>query len=287
MLIRKDLEDWKYYANEINVIKSKINDRVKEIYNKIFKLSEITKKYSVSVNYYFLYNGDICYDCGACDRDLNELEAFTVYYIGVEYNTSDVPKPINFIDFNGDNINLAIQFPQKWLWNDFEQELVDGLQKYKDKIMAKQVKAAATKAQSKENKIKLQELIKSKLSAEKLEIISTWDEKIHWASGSMKIPAIIRLKYYVKYVQRRSPFSRLAIFRRDRYCCQYCGVVLGEELLTVDHVLPKSRGGLKSWTNMVTSCKSCNTFKNNRTPEEAGIKLIQIPFMPEMKLKHS
>ncbi len=172
MLIRKDLEDWKYYANEINVIKSKINDRVKEIYNKIFKLSEITKKYSVSVNYYFLYNGDICYDCGACDRDLNELEAFTVYYIGVEYNTSDVPKPINFIDFNGDNINLAIQFPQKWLWNDFEQELVDGLQKYKDKIMAKQVKAAATKAQSKENKIKLQELIKSKLSAEELELIS-------------------------------------------------------------------------------------------------------------------
>ncbi len=122
---------------------------------------------------------------------------------------------------------------------------------------------------------------------DKVEIISTWDEKIHWASGSMKIPAIIRLKYYVKYVQRRSPFSRLAIFRRDRYCCQYCGVVLGEELLTVDHVLPKSRGGLKSWTNMVTSCKSCNTFKNNRTPEEAGIKLIQIPFMPEMKLKHS
>lgn len=122
---------------------------------------------------------------------------------------------------------------------------------------------------------------------DKVEVISNWDETISWSSGSMKIPAILKLKYYVKYVPRRSSFNRLAVFRRDQYCCMYCNRALSKELLTIDHIIPKSRGGLTIWTNTCASCGPCNILKNDRTPEEAGMRLLRKPIIPEIRLKNS
>lgn len=71
-----------------------------------------------------------------------------------------------------------------------------------------------------------------------------------------------------------------ALFRRDSYLCMYCGNSFKRTELTCDHVMPKARGGKDSWVNCVASCKSCNNFKGCRTPEEAGMQLIAVPFAP-------
>lgn len=121
---------------------------------------------------------------------------------------------------------------------------------------------------------------------DKVDVVSSWDEKISWSSGSMKLPAIIKLKYYVKYVPRRSAFNRLAVFRRDQYVCQYCARALHQDLLTIDHIIPKSRGGSTTWLNTVSSCSPCNLLKSNKTPDEAKMKLLHKPTIPEIKLKN-
>lgn len=71
-----------------------------------------------------------------------------------------------------------------------------------------------------------------------------------------------------------------SLFRRDRHLCMYCGNQFQRNELTRDHVYPKARGGKDSWENCVTACKSCNNHKGCKTPEEAGVKLIAIPFKP-------
>ena len=70
-------------------------------------------------------------------------------------------------------------------------------------------------------------------------------------------------------------FSRRNIFKRDRYVCQYCGSQPGSEELTIDHVVPRSQGGVSSWTNCVLACMTCNKRKADRTPEQAGMMLRQ------------
>ena len=65
----------------------------------------------------------------------------------------------------------------------------------------------------------------------------------------------------------------------------YCGIIGTDKSLTIDHIIPKSRGGLTSWKNTVSCCSPCNRLKNDQTPEEAGIKLINRPVIPEFKLK--
>src|SRR5512143_342332 len=71
------------------------------------------------------------------------------------------------------------------------------------------------------------------------------------------------------------------IYRRDRHTCQYCGVHLPPEELSVDHILPRSRGGRSTWTNCVLSCLRCNRRKSNRSVEEAGMRLIRQPVEPK------
>ncbi len=90
-------------------------------------------------------------------------------------------------------------------------------------------------------------------------------------------PSIVRLKMFVRVPYRRIMLSRKNILRRDRFRCQYCG---SREKLTVDHVLPRSRGGGDTWRNLVAACTSCNNRKGNRTPEEAGMSLRRSPFRP-------
>ncbi len=76
------------------------------------------------------------------------------------------------------------------------------------------------------------------------------------------------------------PLHNPALFRRDDYICMYCGQRLPASLLSRDHVKPVSQGGLNLWTNVVTACKRCNNHKAGRTPEQAGMQLLAVPFAP-------
>ena len=101
----------------------------------------------------------------------------------------------------------------------------------------------------------------------------------------LSTPAIIAVKGTDK--QRRAfkkddvmPLRRDCLFRRDRHLCAYCGNVFSENALTVEHVIPKSKGGANVWTNVVTACGSCNNKKDDRTPEEAHMPLLYLPYTP-------
>ena len=91
-------------------------------------------------------------------------------------------------------------------------------------------------------------------------------------------PSIVRLFVYVRLPFRKVELTRKNIIRRDSHQCGYCGA--GKPPLTIDHVVPKSRGGRDTWENLVTACIRCNNKKGNRTPEEAGMLLHRKPFKP-------
>ena len=78
------------------------------------------------------------------------------------------------------------------------------------------------------------------------------------------------------------PLNNLELFRRDHHLCLYCGKAMKVSQLTRDHVKPISRGGKNHWLNVVTACKRCNTRKGNKTPEEAGMPLLAIPYVPNV-----
>lgn len=114
-------------------------------------------------------------------------------------------------------------------------------------------------------------LLKGK--AECMEKINTLDNCIK--IDNTYIPRVIKLKYEMAIPKQELPFSRENIFKRDNYTCQYCGKKLPSSELTLDHVYPKSRLGPDTWENIVTCCKECNQYKANRTPKEAGMKLLR------------
>lgn len=93
-----------------------------------------------------------------------------------------------------------------------------------------------------------------------------------------EVPSIVALKGYHK--RKRVAFTRYNVFLRDDFRCQYCGEEFDAKDLTFDHVVPKSRGGVSSWSNIVSSCAEDNLRKANRTPEEAGMKLLREPREP-------
>ena len=96
----------------------------------------------------------------------------------------------------------------------------------------------------------------------------------------IKLPAVVTLSRYNGLPSQQVPFSRRTLFRRDNYQCQYCGRAPGTRNLTIDHVLPRSRGGGTNWLNCVVSCVHCNVSKGNRTPDECGKPLRRHPFRP-------
>lgn len=115
---------------------------------------------------------------------------------------------------------------------------------------------------------------------EKVDIVSTWEEDIHYSSGKIPYPSILKLKKPIKRNFVHNYFSRNALLKRDNKSCQYCSKFLPAAHITIDHVIPKSRGGLTSFTNCVVACQPCNYKKANRTPEEAQMKLIREPTHP-------
>ena len=109
---------------------------------------------------------------------------------------------------------------------------------------------------------------------------SVWDEIFNSPSTSIHVPATMRLLTRVNKKWRQPRFRKKVLFNRDGWKCQYCGNKLSWEQVTIDHVMPSSRGGPLSWQNCVTACKPCNKRKANKTPEEAGMKLLQKPVAP-------
>ena len=96
------------------------------------------------------------------------------------------------------------------------------------------------------------------------------------------LPTVIRLVQFVRVPFRQLPLTRRNVFQRDNHCCQYCGS--RSEQLSIDHVMPRSRGGGDSWDNITTACLSCNVRKGSRTPEEAGMPLNRVPRRPHSSL---
>ena len=116
----------------------------------------------------------------------------------------------------------------------------------------------------------------------KVEVLEVYDREVHAVSISIKLPSVMRLLKLVRLrdVHRAVKFSRINIFTRDGYACQYCRHKFRTEELTFDHVVPIAKGGRKTWENIVTACWRCNNKKSGRTPEEAGMKLLQKPTQP-------
>jgi 5-methylcytosine-specific restriction endonuclease McrA len=106
------------------------------------------------------------------------------------------------------------------------------------------------------------------------------DDVVLTPSRAILVPRVILLKNYDRLPRREVKFSRHNIYLRDENRCQYCGAKFTSSELSLDHVLPLSRGGVSSWENIVCACLSCNVKKGNRTPTEAGLKLIATPQRP-------
>jgi 5-methylcytosine-specific restriction endonuclease McrA len=119
------------------------------------------------------------------------------------------------------------------------------------------------------------------LLKEKAELIEAAEAKLRSEKLSLPVPLVIRLVYFVKIPRRVAlPITRRGVFSRDHYTCQYCGATPPREDLTVDHVVPRCRGGKTMWENVTTACKKCNGRKGSRTPAEAGMELLAKPRRP-------
>jgi 5-methylcytosine-specific restriction endonuclease McrA len=92
------------------------------------------------------------------------------------------------------------------------------------------------------------------------------------------LPTVIRLRHFVRVPYKPLPLTRRNLFHRDGHRCQYCGACADQ--LSVDHVVPRSRGGLDTWENVTTACLPCNVRKGNRTPREAAMPLLRPPHRP-------
>ncbi|CAL1382244.1 unnamed protein product [Linum trigynum] len=118
-------------------------------------------------------------------------------------------------------------------------------------------------------------------SMEKADVLEYYDRTINSPGGSYYIPAVLRVPHLLQVVKRRrikNTLSRKSILRRDGYECQYCS---SSEILTIDHVLPASRGGEWKWENLVTACSKCNSKKGQKTLDEVNMKLRKVPKVPK------
>jgi 5-methylcytosine-specific restriction endonuclease McrA len=117
------------------------------------------------------------------------------------------------------------------------------------------------------------------LLKEKAEVVEHAERELHSASTTMSRPVVIRLVSYVRIPRdcHRRKITRRAVFARDDWTCQYCGA---RTQLTVDHVVPRSKGGLSTWDNIVASCAPCNRRKGDSLPRQAGMHLNKPPRTP-------
>ncbi len=118
------------------------------------------------------------------------------------------------------------------------------------------------------------------LTLDKVDVVEEYDAAIRTTRIVIKVPAVVRLRKSFRRHAKPVKFSRVNIYARDGYRCQYCGVKCTTDQLTYDHVVPRSRGGRTSWENIVSCCCACNARKAARTPAEAKMKLRSVPARP-------
>lgn len=111
---------------------------------------------------------------------------------------------------------------------------------------------------------------------DRVDIVAEYDTMVRSPSTEIRIPSVIVLKDYVK-PQKRVAFTRFNLFLRDEFRCQYCG---GQGDLTFDHVVPRARGGVTSWENVVAACSACNLRKGAKSLHRAGMSLRKPPRVP-------
>ncbi len=112
----------------------------------------------------------------------------------------------------------------------------------------------------------------------KAEMLENGTGFIHSVSCNFPVPSVIRLAYMIKRPRPQRKLTRLEVFNRDQYTCQYCGKQTHQ--ITLDHVIPRYRGGEHVWENVVSACIPCNRRKAGKSPNEAGMKLIRQPTPP-------
>ncbi|WP_192085716.1 HNH endonuclease [Algoriphagus sp. Y33] len=118
------------------------------------------------------------------------------------------------------------------------------------------------------------------LLMEKANCLSVYDLlQIRTVSRSFEYPAVICLNHYKNIPYRGVLLNRINLFRRDHGECQYCG---SKRQLTIDHVVPRSKGGKSSWTNLTTACHRCNVLKGDKSPEQVGLTIKTKPFKPSL-----
>jgi 5-methylcytosine-specific restriction endonuclease McrA len=116
------------------------------------------------------------------------------------------------------------------------------------------------------------------IQQDKAEMLENGVGYVHSARRTFPVPSVIKIGHMVKRPRPQRKLTRLEIFNRDRFTCQYCGKQTHQ--LTIDHVIPRYRGGPHTWENMVSACPSCNRRKAGRTPAEASMKLLHSPGQP-------
>lgn len=117
----------------------------------------------------------------------------------------------------------------------------------------------------------------------KAEVIDRLDRAkalLRTVSGELDVPSVIRMVYFIRRPRPVMRLSRREVFNRDRFMCQYCGRRTALKDLTLDHVLPRFRGGRHTWENLVSACRGCNHRKAGRTPREARMTLRNQPRRP-------
>ncbi len=117
---------------------------------------------------------------------------------------------------------------------------------------------------------------------DRVNIVSEYDKVVRSPSCEFRLPSVVSLKTYVK-PSRTPAFTRFNVFLRDRFSCQYC---TSREDLTFDHLIPRSKGGLTTWENVVTACSPCNLRKSDRMPAEVKMWPAQQPFAPSVSDLH-
>tara|TARA_B100001123_G_scaffold418110_1_gene521666 strand:- start:91 stop:615 length:525 start_codon:yes stop_codon:yes gene_type:complete len=116
--------------------------------------------------------------------------------------------------------------------------------------------------------------------SDKVEVLERYADQIRSINLSIFIPSVIRLRDYVRFNKKRIPLSRKNILKRDAHICQYCNSK--SSFMTVDHIIPKDKGGKDSWANLVTACVPCNTKKGNKLLKDINMKLLKTPKAPSI-----
>jgi 5-methylcytosine-specific restriction endonuclease McrA len=117
----------------------------------------------------------------------------------------------------------------------------------------------------------------------RVHVVAHYDRCVRSPNSEFRLPSVVSLKTYVKPT-RNPAFTRFNVFLRDRFSCQYCGA---REDLTFDHVIPRSRGGMTTWENVITACSPCNLAKGSHLPAEAAMWPMQRPFKPSVAQLHN